>query len=293
MRSPPSRDKIMDPLSIAASTAALLHCTKIIINFTKDFINAGEERQKFVKELETLLIMVDELEKHRKASNDEDPWYQRLKRMVEKSGTFTPEGKYIPYPDPDKKPTGPLTNLYITIADLQSQLHADQPSHGLRKSIERFKWYRDKEKFTKVLHDIAGNCAAVARILDLDHFEASKAAAISSRAAEGFSKATAEYVRLQADQVTDIGLRMKTLEEYNIKKQKKEEEEEDERKRETIMKWLSPTLDFLARQKDLYENCFKPAGQWLLDDDDFQRWALGQSWHLRCHGVPGSGKVGV
>lgn len=283
----------MDPLSIAASTAALLHCTKVLITFTHRFINAGKERQKFVEALEDLLFMVKELEDHREASNAEDPWYRRLRHMVETSGTLTPEGKYIPYPDPLKKPAGPLTRLYMIIGNLSTGLHADQPSQGLRKSIEKFKWYWDEKKFAKLVDEIAGNSAAVARILDLDHFEASKAAAISSRAAEISSKATAEYVRVQADQVAEIGLRMKTLEEYNIRQQQKEEEEKEEREREIIVKWLSPTLDFLARQKDLYENCFKPAGHWLLDHDVFQRWAGGQSWHLRCYGVPGSGKVGV
>lgn len=213
--------------------------------------------------------MVNELEERRKAAKAGDPWYRGLSRMVETTGTLTSEGEYIPHPDPDKEPTGPWTALYIIISKLHSKL---RPSHGLRTT-----WYWNKEKFAKILEEIEGNCAAVARILELDHFEASKAAAISSKAAEISSR--------------DIGLRMKTLEEYNLKQQQKQEEEEDESGKETISKWLSPTLDFLARQKDLYENCFKSAGQWLLDDDVFRRWTLGQFWHLRCYGEPGSGKT--
>lgn len=268
----------MDPLSITASTAALLHCTKVAIDYTKSFYNARKERQKFREGLEGILLLVNQLEERRKASKPEGPWYRGLERMVETTGKLTQEGEYIPHPDLGKKPTGPWTNLYIIIAELHSEL---QPSHGLR-----LRWYWDKKKFAKILEEIESNCAAVCRILELDHFEASKAAAISSKAAEISSRATAEYA-------SGIGTRMKTLEEYNLRQQQKQAEEERERERETIVKWLSPTLDFLARQKDLYENCFKSAGQWLLDHDVFRRWTLGQFWHLRCYGEPGSGKVSV
>lgn len=291
----------MDPLSVMASVAALAQCTSVLIRFTKDCINARKEHEIFIEELKNLLFMVEQLEIHYQASNKEDPWYRRLRKMGETCGTLTKEGKYIPPPDRTKKTTGPLNKLYMIIAELHSELHselhADQPSSGLRKKYERvsegLKWFWDKDKFAKRLAEIAGNCAAVSRILDLDHFEASKAAAISSRAAEISSRETAEFVRLQADHVTDIGIRIKTLEDNIIEQRKKEEEEEDEREKETMMKWLSPTLDFLARQKDLYENCFRSAGQWLLDHDVFQRWTLGQSWYLRCLGEPGAGKVGV
>ena len=283
----------MDPLSIMASVAALAHCTRVLIRFTKNSINARKERESFIEELKNILFMVQQLENHYQASNKEDPWYQQLRNMGETCGTLTSEGKYTPPPDRTKKTTGPLDKLYMIIAELHSELHPNQPSSGWREKYERLKWFRQKDRIAKMLAEIAGNSATISRILDLDHFEASKAAAISSRAAEISSKETAEGIRLQADQVTEIGIRMKTLEDNAIEQRKKEEEEEDEREKETMMKWLSPTLDFLARQKNLYDNCSSFAGQWLLDHDVFQRWTLGQSWHLRCLGEPGAGKVGV
>lgn len=294
LRSPFPRDRLMaDPLSIAASTAALLHCTRIIISFTRHCIKAEKERQKFVEELERLEVEVEELHQHIGGSNEEDPWYQRVTRMIKTSGELTKEGKYVPYPDPDNESAGPLTRLYKLIAKLHSKLRPDQPSHGIRKSVEHLTWYWGIKELTEILAEISESCTAVSRIIALDHFEASKAAAISSKTTESSLKTTAEYVRRQGDQVTDISLRIKTLEEYSNKKQQKEEEEDVERERQLIMRWLSPTLDFLARQKDLYDTCFESAGQWFLDHDVFQLWALGQSWHLRCNGRPGTGKVGV
>lgn len=284
----------MDPLSVMASVAALAQCTSVLISFTQDCIKARKERESFIEELRNILFMVKQLENHYRASNKEDPWYQRLRQMGETCGTLTPEGKYTPPPDRTKKATGPLDKLYRIIAELHTELHADQPSHGWREKYERLKWFWDKGRLAKMLAEIAENCAAISMILDFDHFEASKAAAISSKAAEISLRETAECVRLQADHVTDIGIRIKTLEDNSIEQRKKEEEEEDEREKETMIKWLSPTLDFLARQKDLYEkNWFESAGQWLLDHDIFQRWTLGQSWYLRCLGEPGAGKVGV
>lgn len=283
----------MDPLSVMASVAALAQCTAVLISFTKTCINARKEREKFIEELIKVSFMVQQLEDHYKASNKEDPWYRRMREMGETCGTLTLEGKYTPPPDRTKETTGPLDKLYMIIGELYSELHDAQPSHRWRRGYERLKWFWDKDNFAKSLDEIEKNCVVVFRILDLDHFEASKAAAISSRAAEIFSRETAECVRLQVDHVTDIRIRIKTLEDNSIEQRKKEEEEEDEREKETMMKWLSPTLDFLARQQDLYENCFRSAGKWLLDHDVFQQWTLGQSWYLRCLGEPGAGKVGV
>lgn len=275
----------MDLLSVIASVAALAQITVILISFTKTCINARKEREKFIEELIKVSFMVQQLEDHYKASNKE-PWYRGMRKMGETCGTLTSKGKYTPPPDCTKETTGPLNKLYMIIGELYSELHDAQPFHRWQRGYERLKWPRDKDKFTNSLDEIEKNSVVVFTILDLDHFEASKAAAISSRE-------TAKYVLLQVDHVTDIRIWIKTLEDSSIKQRKKEEEEEDEREKETMMKCLSPTLDFLARQKDIYENCFRSAGQWLLDHDVFQRWTLGQSWYLQCLGEPGAGKVGV
>lgn len=276
----------MDPLSVIGSVTALAHCTRILISFTKTCIHAKEEREKFIEELRKVLFMVKQLQDHNKASNKEDPWYRGMRKMGETCGTLTEKGRYTPPPDRTKETTGPLDKLFMIIGELYSEWDDAQPSHRWQRGVERLKWFWDKDKFANRLFEIENNSVLVFRILDLDHFEASKTAAISSRAAEISSRETAEGV-------TDIRIRLKTIEDNSIEQRKKEKEEEDEREKETMMKWLSPTLDFLARQKDLYENCFRSAGQWLLDHDVFQQWTHGQSWYLRCLGEPGAGKVGV
>lgn len=269
----------MEVVGAMASVAALAKCAGDLIRFTRACIHAREERYSNIEKLNNFLFMVQELGNHIQASNNEDPWYRRLRKMEETCGTLTEEGKYTPPPDCTKESTGPLDKLYRIIAELCSEMHAAQQPHGWQEKIERLKWFWDRKKVVEMLAEIKINCSLVSDILHLDHFEASKAAAISSReTAEG---------------VTDIRIRLKTIEDNSIEQRKKEKEEEDEREKETMMKWLSPTLDFLARQKDLYENCFRSAGQWLLDHDVFQQWTLGQSWDLRCLGEPGAGKVGV
>lgn len=149
----------------------------------------------------------------------------------------------------------------------------------MQRGYEKLKWFWDKDKFANRRVEIERTSVVVFRILDLDHFETSKKAAISSRkTAEG---------------VTKIRIWLKKIENNSIEQRRKEKEEEDERVIETMMKLLSPILDFLARQKDLYENCLSSAGQWLLDHNVFQQWTHGQSWYLRCLGELGAGKVGV
>lgn len=283
----------MEVVSGIASVGALAECTYFLIKYTRACIHAKEERNGYIKKLYNILFLVQELEALSQASNNQDPWYRRLKKMEETCGKLTKEWKYIDPPGCTKETAGPLGKLYMIIAELHSELHAAQRSPSLLKNAEKLTWFWDRKKFAAKLAEITENCELVHRLLNLDHFEASKAAAISSREAAEGVKAAAITSRETAVNVTDILIRMKTFDDRFIEQRKKEKEEEDEREKETMMKWLSPTLDFLARQKDLYENCFRSAGQWLLDHEVFQRWKLGQSWYLRCLGEPGAGKVGV
>ena len=67
-------------------------------------------------------------------------------------------------------------------------------------------------------------------------------------------------------------------------------QEKEQKERKKIETWLSPHLDFLAKQEELLDKCY-PVGDWLLTSRHFQRWLGGPLSHLRLYGVAGSGKV--
>ena len=60
--------------------------------------------------------------------------------------------------------------------------------------------------------------------------------------------------------------------------------ENDRSERMEIIRWLSP-LSFLAKERELYAECFQETGKWLLQDQVFDFWAEGDhQFYLQCIG---------
>ncbi|KAF4968988.1 hypothetical protein FSARC_3642 [Fusarium sarcochroum] len=57
-----------------------------------------------------------------------------------------------------------------------------------------------------------------------------------------------------------------------------------------VLEWISD-IDFGAQQTDTLSKWQPGTGQWLLDSDEFQKWAREKSEILLCPGIPGSGKT--
>ena len=262
----------MDGLSAAASVVAILQATQVVADYGISFYKAKEEREKLVRELQDLQFTIERLHDRRQGAQPGERWCQGFDRLTKQSGTVTREGKYL---EPAHgKPEGPLAQVYQTIASLSAELTSSQPSRHLKRLGERLTWYWDKDKFENMLAKIKNAQESITFILNQDHWDLSRDT--NAKVIEGFAR---------------FDDRFTTVEESLRKQQDKERRQEETLERETIERWLSP-LDFLARQEQLSEDRFMTY-KWLLDDPTFQQWTTGKPWHLRCYGLPGSGKVRV
>ncbi|KIM30816.1 hypothetical protein M408DRAFT_271003 [Serendipita vermifera MAFF 305830] len=73
-------------------------------------------------------------------------------------------------------------------------------------------------------------------------------------------------------------------------KVRKHEEIIRDEERQKILDWLSP-INFFARQDEIFSKRQADTGTWLLENDGFKKWKLGEEKMLWCSGIPGAGKT--
>ena len=59
---------------------------------------------------------------------------------------------------------------------------------------------------------------------------------------------------------------------------------------QVIGDWLSP-FDFDDIQQEIFKNCRKGTGKWMLESNGFQQWLSTHKGTLWCPGIPGAGKT--
>lgn len=101
------------------------------------------------------------------------------------------------------------------------------------------------------------------------------------------TKESSQYAKLQ---FTNLGNRFSMFEENQRTEQEKKERKEADIERKEIVAWLSP-LSFIAKQEELFTECFKETSDWLWQDQRFRTWPRGRPWSLKCCGKPGVGKT--
>jgi len=296
-----------DPLSVAASVAALIDVTKKLINFGIDFYKAKKAHQGYVAQLSSLTILIEIVSSRVKEAVDgpNEPWNRTVLKGLAQ----------------DTNPNGPL----IRLRNLTNNLKVQQDAWKGRALDQRFLHHWKKEKIAETFDDISKCWVEINVVLDAGHYELSKENLDLSRSQYGMQQdqlhLSGSQLALQQSQYglqatqPDLSQKLMSMSQSQIELQRtssdeiingfqalastlakdREEdrrrrlEKEDKRLRAAIEQWLSP-LEPLARQRDLINKCY-PTGQWLLDSIEFNSWSEGRPWQLRCLGSTGSGKV--
>ena len=298
-----------DPLSIAASIAALLDVTKKLIDFGIDFYKAKEAHQGYVAKLSNLSTLIEVVSNRlREALNGpNETWNQTVLKGLA----------------PDKNPNGSLVRLQVLTDELQAK-QDDWKGRGLD---QRFLHHWKKDSIATTFDEISKCWIEINVVLDAGHYELSKEHYDLSRNQYGMqqnqlhlsesqlalqqsqyglqetqldlsqelismSRNQLELQRSGSDEIiTKFQALASTLAKEREEDQRRRQVKEEKRLRAAIEQWLSP-LEPLARQRDLINKCY-PTGQWLLDSIEFKSWSEGRPWQLRCLGSTGSGKVNV
>lgn len=263
----------MEVVAAWASVAAVADSIKKIGAWAADVKVAKEERQKLLDGLQRLRTVINSIDERRKSAKPGDEWYEGLLEMIKSSGTFSSNGEY--QRNPNQGPETALSKLYVLLAELSTEL---APAQGLKKYEQRLRYHWDKNKFDGLLRECARCQDQISFLLDHDHFKLSKAIREDGRE-------TLTHVSEMHSRMIAIEHSQKRQEERQIK----EKEELDRGHKAAFEAWLSP-LEFQATQGQIVEQAFG-TGKWFFDSLVFRHWVKGKPWHLRVHGVPGSGKV--
>ena len=266
----------MDPLSITAGILAILDTTEKVIKYGLDFTGAPREIRALKENLETLESLLTRLvarcETTQKQAPDEDPlWLRGLWEV--RNGRFDKNGVWV------FEYKGMVAQLKYVIEEMATKLN---PTREWKRSeaYQRSTWHYRKDSFTQMHATVTRCCVAINTILALNNDE-------TLTETLDLMKESTEYTKVQLAQIDS---RMSVFEANQRDQEERRIREEEEREREDVAAWLSP-LSFIAKQDELWTNCFRNTGDWLWHDQRFQVWAEGTPWFLRCVGAPGVGKT--
>ncbi len=282
---------VVDPLSTVASIIAIEQFTEWVIRIIKDARAAAEEKRKLLIELQSLKSTIVALNDRDKNAQPTDVWFRGFRELKRTSGRLTPNLEYVGPTNGD--PKGELAELYMIVASMKAKLNRNHSSHRLKNWVKTLSWHFYKEGFEAMLADIKNCREKITFILDEDNF-----ALLLSVKEDG--RDTNALVRKNNVRIEDTHLLVENvlvqIDDIKSRDRKKEEEQrkkDEEAEREGIQKWLS-SLDFIARQDELFDGSFQ-TDVFLLDQgvykEVFERWIIGQPWCLWLYAEIGTGKV--
>ena len=265
-----------DPLSITAGVIAIIDTTEKIIKYGLDFVGAIKEIRILKEEFESLhsvlVRLLERCENAQKSHPDEKPpWLQGLWEV--RGGNFDKNHVWV------IEYKGMVAQLGKAIEEAATKLN---PSKEWKKTeaYQRATWHNRKEGFSEIRNTVSRCFNAINTILALNNDE-------TLNETLDFMKESSEYTKTQ---LASIDNRMTIFEQNQKKEEERRIREENQREREEIAEWLSP-LSFIAKQDELWTNCYKEVGGWLWRDECFHAWTEGRPWFLQCVGEPGVGKT--
>ncbi|KAK4979561.1 hypothetical protein LTR28_003901, partial [Elasticomyces elasticus] len=252
----------MDPLSIAASTSALLTITNSVIDWGVSAYKAKEERLELYDRIQGVEPVLNLVLKRQKdaAKYPDERWWDGLEAL-----------------SPNSHPPGPLSRLDSLVRVAATEL---KPSSGVRKLMHSALHFWTKETYQAKIADISHYCAQIGLIVQNAHVDIS----LSNSRQGKQTHAKVEEVHITVESLAD------DVEFLKIDAHRRQEELRQVERRD-IAYWLSP-LTYLKRQDDYKAQTHSTVtGQWFLEREEYRQWMTGRPWQLRCYGEPGAGKT--
>ena len=277
----------MDPLSIAALLATLLHVTRWCCKHIRDVVRAKEDQEKLRQSLDTVSVLLRQLEHRLKRAkqNPEGEWFRCLLALATSASTVTNSRKKL-VPDSKGESKGAFDRLKEVLDIVHNKLEAKHGFHGVK---QRWDWSHDKKKVQDLLGNLEQLRSQIDSILNQDHFTLSLAiakVAVETGTAVSETKTVAFDTKTIAKDTQDLVLDNKNLtREINTLGIRSNEriraldEKLDRRdklgERDAIIEWLSP-LKNRTKQTEIFKQSI-PMGEDFLRSSEFEAWSTGRS----------------
>jgi hypothetical protein len=132
-----------DPLSILASSIAIVDGLKEAIRFAKDVIKADDEREEFLQRFQCVTEVKETLDTCLTGEKDitGQPWFERL------------------YPKNPKTPKSPLAGLEETLLKIVKILKLKETT--FKQRMKNFEWHTEKKSLEGLFSAIDGYCIRI------------------------------------------------------------------------------------------------------------------------------------
>ena len=260
-----------DPLSLTASIIAVLQLTSEVVEYGLDFADAPESILKVKEEVESLQLLLKQLQDRCKDAQSRgipSPWLQGLWE-VRRARSEKNRYEYKGY----------VWQLTQAIEEAMAKLNPTKEWKN-KEVYQRITWHFKKEKFGEIFDTIHRCMNAITMALTLKDNETIED--LRDHVLEGN-----EYGRAQFTRIDD---RMSAFEKHQREEEEERRKEKEDAYREEITESLSP-FSFIAKQDELLNRSFTQIGAFLWSDQRFLEWAAGRPWCLWCIGDPGVGKT--
>jgi hypothetical protein len=252
----------MDPLSIAASSIAIVDFLKESIRHIKDVIAADKDRQVLRERLDYVDTVTKSLD------------------TLLKSERNHPGQSWMLLLDPNENEKSPLKGLKLAVEKLINAL--DPKNSVWRHKIKNLDWHNEKDDLEALFVEINGFCAGIGAILVAANIEISRNAYSVASETNLIRKKMAAEFDLDREET-------RKAQEQTMRLQVEKEKRREEAERKEIERWLSP-LDFQARQREILDTSAR-TGKHFIESPEFLNWEDGGVRLLRCYGPSGAGKV--
>jgi len=268
----------MDPLSITASTIAIIQISSDIVSYINGATGATKERRRLRDEVRSCEFILQRLSDEIDDAEEGNTWLATIKAL---------EG-----------PDAPLSRLRDALTAIKAKL---EPKRGLKNAFSTLKWPFDEKEIKKAISTIEHEKNLLCLALTND---SGKLIQEIKRTSKGNKRRLIELIEsmnksldrneshfaklkdgLEHIQGSQASLKhsLDRLQDYEVCR-------EAAQLRQTVLNWLTP-IDYAPQQSDYIGRRQPGTGQWLLDSAEYQAWLKTSKQTLFCPGIPGAGKT--
>ncbi|KAJ6563734.1 hypothetical protein DFH09DRAFT_479120 [Mycena vulgaris] len=254
----------MDIVGVVAGALQFIDIMVKARDYLHDFRDAPEDQQRILRELISIKPLLEQLDKRIKSSGVTSIGAKQLEeRMLDLNGLIKQLTTIL-------KPV--LSSGWKTLKRIEWTLWGKNDVKEALSTIERFKTMCIWESVNDLAEEQRTDNQSM--INSVQHgFKEQREILEDTREGERLEH---QYI---SKSVRDVARNQERYHDYH-----------DSAERDKIIEWFSP-LNFFLRQADIFSTRQPGTGEWLLQDEFFNRWRLGAGRTLWCRGMPGAGKT--
>jgi hypothetical protein len=268
----------MDPLSITASTVAIIQISSDIIGYINGATGATKERKRLREEIRSCEFILQQLNDEASDAEEWSIWSATIKAL---------EG-----------PDAPLGRLWSALTTIKTKL---EPKKGLKNALSTLKWPFDEKEIEKIISAIerekslldlalTNDCRKLIQEIKKGSQENGRQLAELIGCMNKSSEENETHFAELKDGLDYIQGLQAGLKHDLHHLHDREQIREAAQLQQTVLDWLTP-IDYAAQQNDFLSRRQTGTGLWLLDSAEYQTWLKTNKQTLFCPGIPGAGKT--